>query len=128
MTKTLLVASFCAINIVVQAQTVEDNSTKYAATITAQDLKKHLTYIASDSLEGRDTGSEGQKKAAVYISNHFAKLGLQPIAPQKDGSKGYYQYFNLYKKGWKDAYIKIGNNKKEFFKDYYPNGDRKSVV
>jgi hypothetical protein len=99
-----------------------DKSTQYAATITAQDLKRHLTYIASDSLEGRDTGSEGQKKAAVYISNHFAKLGLQAIVPTKEGGKGYYQYFNLYKKGWKDAYIKIGNKKKEFFKDYYPNG------
>jgi hypothetical protein len=97
-------------------------STEYAATITAQDLKKHLTYIASDSLEGRDTGSAGQKKAADYIANHFAKLGLQAIVPTKDGGKGYFQYFNLYKKGWKDAYIKIGNKKKEFFKDYYPNG------
>jgi Peptidase family M28 len=99
-----------------------NKSSEYAATITAQDLKKHLTYIASDSLEGRDTGSEGQKKAATYISNHFAKLGLQAIVPTKDGGKSYYQNFNLYKKGWKDAYIKIGNKRKEFFKDYYPNG------
>lgn len=99
-----------------------DKSTVYASTISAQDLKKHLTYIASDSLEGRDTGSEGQRKAAVYIANHFAKLGLQAIAPQKDGSKGYFQYFNLYQKGWKDAYVKINGKKKEFFKDFFPNG------
>lgn len=100
----------------------QDKSTEFAATISAQDLRKHLTYIASDSLEGRDTGSEGQRKAAAYISKHFANLGLEAIAPQKDGSKGYYQKFDLYQKGWKDAYIKIGNKKKEFFKDYYPNG------
>ena len=99
-----------------------DKSKEYAATISAEDLKKHLTYIASDSLEGRDTGSEGQRKAATYISNHFFQLGLQAIVPTETGGKGYYQFFNLYKKGWKDAYVRIGNKKKEFFKDYYPNG------
>ncbi len=115
----LLLTTICS---TLYGQVPTDKSTQYAATITAQDLKKHLTYIASDSLEGRDTGSEGQKKAAVYISNHFAKLGLQAIVPTKEGGMSYFQYFNLYKKGWKDAYIKIGNKKKEFFKDYYPNG------
>lgn len=99
-----------------------NKSIVYASTISAQDLRKHLTYIASDSLEGRDTGSEGQRKAANYIAKHFAKIGLQAIAPQKDGSKGYFQYFNLYQKGWKDAYVKIGGKKKEFFKDFFPNG------
>lgn len=119
MKKSILIISLITICSTLYGQ---DKSTEYAATITAQDLKKHLTYIASDSLEGRDTGSEGQKKAAIYISNHFAKLGLQAIVPTKEGGKGYYQFFNLYKKGWKDAYIKIGNKRKEFFKDYYPNG------
>ena len=35
--------------------------------ITASDLKKHLTIIASDEMEGRETGTEGQRKAAAYI-------------------------------------------------------------
>ncbi len=35
----------------------------FQETINENDLKKHLTYIASDELGGRDTGSEGQKKA-----------------------------------------------------------------
>ena len=120
-TTLFLLLIFCSV-LYGQDGVPSNKSSEYAATITAQDLKKHLTYIASDSLEGRDTGSEGQKKAAVYISNHFAKLGLQAIVPTKEGEKSYYQKFNLYKKGWKDAYIKIGNKKKEFFKDYYPNG------
>lgn len=97
-------------------------SVKYAASISADDLKKHLTYIASDELEGRDTGSEGQRKAADYIANHFQSLGLQAIAPQKDGSKGYLQKFDLYKNGWQDAYIKIGDGKRMHFKDFFPNG------
>jgi hypothetical protein len=121
MKQSILLITICS-TLYGQDVVKSDKSTVYASTISAQDLKKHLTYIASDSLEGRDTGSEGQRKAAVYIANHFAKLGLQAIAPQKDGSKGYFQYFNLYQKGWKDAYVKINGKKKEFFKDFFPNG------
>lgn len=100
----------------------QELSANYAKTITAEDLKRHLTYIASDELEGRDTGSEGQRKAAEYIANHFQQLGLQAIAPQRDGSKGYFQKFNLYKNGWQDAYIKVGDGKRIHFKEFYPNG------
>ncbi len=95
---------------------------KYSSTITEDDLRKHLTYIASDELQGRDTGSEGQKKAADYIADHFKKLGLSPIVPTAGGAKSYFQTFNLYKKGWKDVYVKINGKKKVFFQDFYPNG------
>lgn len=44
---------------------------KYKNTITANELKKHLTIVASDEMEGRDTGSKGQKKAANYLINHY---------------------------------------------------------
>jgi len=105
-----------------QSTNTLDKAKIYAATISADNLKRDLTYIASDELEGRDTGSEGQKKAADFIAKRFAELGLQPLASDGKGGKGYFQHFNLYKKGWQDAYLKIGNKKKEFFKDYYPNG------
>lgn len=105
-----------------QSSTSDEKVKQYAATISADNLRKDLTYIASDELEGRDTGSEGQRKAADYIAKRFADLGLTPLASDGKGGKGYFQYFNLYQKGWKDAYIMIGNKKKEFFKDYYPNG------
>ncbi|EPR71504.1 aminopeptidase [Cyclobacterium qasimii M12-11B] len=49
----------------------EDLSLKYASTIQGADLKKHLTYLASDELKGRDTGSEGQKTAAEYLVNFY---------------------------------------------------------
>lgn len=100
----------------------QDKSIEFAKSITTDDLKRHLTFIASDSLKGRDTGSEGGRIAASYISNHFFQLGLQPIVPTSTGGKSYYQTFSLSRKGWKDAYVKIGSKKKEFFKDYYPNG------
>ena len=93
--KFFLILSLSATCLFCKAQ---NNALKYAETIQAEDLKKHLTYIASDSLEGRDTGSEGGKKAAIYIAKQFEKSGLQAIMPTKDGGKSYFQSFNLYKK------------------------------
>jgi Zn-dependent M28 family amino/carboxypeptidase len=40
-------------------------------TISADDLKKHLYIIAADSMEGRETGSAGQKKAGKYLISQY---------------------------------------------------------
>ncbi len=50
-----------------------------AATITADDLRKHLTIIASDEFEGRETGEVGNEKAANYIAEEFKGMGLPAI-------------------------------------------------
>ena len=47
------------------------NPTKYINTITSKDLIKHLTIVASDDMQGRETGSKGQKKAGEYLINHY---------------------------------------------------------
>jgi len=39
-------------------------------------LKKDIGYLASDELEGRRTGSEGEKKAALYIVSNYRALGI----------------------------------------------------
>lgn len=44
--------------------------------IKLKDLKKNLYVIASDEMEGRDTGSPGQKKAGEYIVNFYKDLGI----------------------------------------------------
>ncbi|MDF2179291.1 M28 family metallopeptidase [Aliiglaciecola sp. CAU 1673] len=41
-------------------------------------IKAHLTFLADDLLEGRDTGSRGHEIAALYIASQFAQLGLTP--------------------------------------------------
>ncbi len=38
----------------------------------------HVSALADDKLEGRDTGSEGHRKAAAYVAAEFAKAGLKP--------------------------------------------------
>lgn len=85
-----LTMSLLAVSLL-SAQVMEKQARKYAKTITDDDLTRHITLLASDSLEGRETGKKGQKMAAEYIKNHFESLGLK--APV-DGS--YFQKFNLY--------------------------------
>lgn len=63
----------------------------FATAITAQDLKTHLFIVASKDFEGRETGTEGQRKAAAYIENNFRSLGLQP--GNKDSYQLYYPIF-----------------------------------
>lgn len=56
-----------------------------AKSITPSSLRKHLTILASDEYEGRETGQPGNYKAAEYIKNHFKSIGIIPV----DGT--YYQ-------------------------------------
>ena len=56
--------------------TEKSQSQKFAETITAADLKTHLSIVASAEMEGRETATEGQRKAAAYIENHFKTLGF----------------------------------------------------
>lgn len=62
---------------------------KYGALITKEDLKKQLTIIASAEMQGRETGTEGQRKAAAYIAGQFKSFGLTP-APGTDNYQQYY--------------------------------------
>ncbi len=53
----------------------------------------HVKFLADDSLEGRDTGSEGLRKAQAYAVEQLQKAGLEPA-----GTNGFYQAvrFNQY--------------------------------
>jgi hypothetical protein len=92
--KKILFAVFAAVTFGNYVQAQDPNALKYAETITAEDLKKHLSVLASDEFEGRETGKEGQKKAAKYIVNHFSALGLKNISGE--GDDAYLQKFNLH--------------------------------
>ena len=47
--------------------------------ITSEEIKEHISFLASDKLKGRDSGSEEIKAAAIYISDEFKNYGLEPI-------------------------------------------------
>ncbi len=64
------------------SQTEDKNAVKFANTITEEDAKKHLSILASDEYEGRETGKEGQRKAAKYIAEYFKKYGLKSVTEE----------------------------------------------
>lgn len=52
---------------------------------------QHVRILSSDALEGRGTGSPGERKAAAYIADHFESLGCEPA-----GENGtYFQDFDV---------------------------------
>ncbi len=46
---------------------------------SASRLQQHVSYLASDALDGRRTGTAGANDAARYIAGEFARLGLKPV-------------------------------------------------
>ena len=54
--------------------------------ISANSLRGHLSFIASDLLEGRGTPSRGQDLAAEYIAAQYRRAGLTPL-----GDDAYFQ-------------------------------------
>ncbi len=55
----------------------KDWSGHYGGQISQEELKKHLYVIASDAYEGRETGMEGQRKAAQYLDEYYASIGIK---------------------------------------------------
>jgi Zn-dependent M28 family amino/carboxypeptidase len=53
-------------------------------------IKEDVTFLASDELEGRQTGTKGEKEAANYIVKRFTELKLTP-----KGTEGYLQPFTF---------------------------------
>ena len=97
-----------------KAQVKDSFAIKYANTITSADLKKHLTILASDEYEGRETGKEGQKKSANYIAGQFKKSGIPPM---KDGL--YFQPFAVYPSISLNTVIKIESKEYKMLEDFY---------
>lgn len=58
--------------------------------IAEGDLRQHVTYLASDALDGRLTGTEGEKLATQYVADVFAKLGLTAY-----GDDGFFEPFEF---------------------------------
>ena len=64
--------------------------------ISSDELKTHMLFLASDELEGRDTGEPGLQVAARYLAVQAEALGLQPL----DADKDYLQPYLIADKGY----------------------------
>ena len=117
MRKFIIGALSCTLLCSVQAQDSKQDSlvNVFSKYVDKADLQKHLTILASDEYEGRETGKKGQKMAAKYIVNYFQKLGL----PANVGDGTYLQPFPIIieKPGGGDITVddKKFANQKDFF-------------
>jgi len=84
------------------AQQIPDPA-PFAASITAADLKTHLYKVASKEFEGRETATEGQRKAAAYIEDHFRSVGLLP-----GNTNSYQLYYPIFQDSITQCTIEVG--------------------
>lgn len=88
----------------INAQTRDEIAIKYSETITTEELYEHLSVLASDEYEGRETGEKGEQMAADYLAGQFMADGISPII---NGS--YFQKFPLEKYRSEGEAIVYGN-------------------
>lgn len=79
-------------------------------------IRKHVYYLASDKLEGRKAGNDGDSLAAIYIRDQFKKAGLS--SPYESG----FQYFSLVTdvKAGNKNHFSINGNTYTVTKDFQP--------
>lgn len=89
------------------AQQVQE---RYAAQITPGELKANLSILAADALEGRQTGTTGEKMAAAFVASKFEQAGLKSLKGDT-----YLQPFKLYSIITKSVFLA---NEKQRFDNY----------
>ncbi|MBC6108881.1 M28 family peptidase [Pedobacter fastidiosus] len=86
---------------------------KFSKAISPENAYKHLSVLASDAYEGRETGKKGAWMAADYIRDYFKSLGLKgPV----DG--GYFQKIDLANFSVSESMFTINGQPKEAYKDF----------
>lgn len=120
MRSTILLCGLLTLHVgLLQAQP-DSVAMRYAATITQEDLRRHLEILASDAYEGRETGMEGQKMAAAYIEQQFKLFGVPPVpdALQRGMKNGYQQSFALELSRPGGLHVQAGEAPFGFLQDY----------
>ena len=73
----------------------ENHTSEGAKSITIAELRDHMFYLASDELEGRQSGTAGYDKAAQYVVSQLRQAGLSPICKNEDSTLSYYQEISI---------------------------------
>src|SRR5512138_1844955 len=83
--KTKLFSALFLTLLLATTSVVAQQQTQVQSTPDLNRLQQHISYLASDALQGRRTGTPGANDAAHYIAGEFSRLGLRP-AFQKAGA------------------------------------------
>jgi len=104
--------------LVLLAQTTVAQKLKKKDKVVFTNLQNHISFLADDKLEGRRTGTNGEKLAYEYISSEFTKAGLTA----KGENNTYLQAFevNEGKEVNKPTHLIIDGNDLQLDKDYFP--------
>ena len=86
--------------------------------VIIDNLKAEITYLASDKLEGRRTGTPGEKLAYEYLSDQFGKTGLVP----KGDNNSFIQAFEINegKEILPTTHLIINGDSLQGGKDFFP--------
>ena len=106
--------AFALLLLLSQSWAQDSLALRYAATMTPADLRAHLTFLADDLLEGRETGERGQQLAGIYLRSQLMKMGLPGGMP--DGS--YFQPFYLRYSSVVEANIQVRKEKFSYGDDF----------
>jgi len=123
MTKITQLFCICFIvNISLNAQQASDfqlaapnDPTPFAETITQSDMRTILTILSADDMEGRETGTPGNTKAAEYIASQLAEKGI----PKIDKLNGYFQNIAFTAELWDDIDLKVEGKPFRHLWDFY---------
>jgi Zn-dependent M28 family amino/carboxypeptidase len=110
--KRYILGAFLLVASAAQAQKLKKEDKQLMA-----NLQQHVQYLADDRLEGRRTGTPGEKLAAEYISGEFRKIGLTP-----KGTNDFLQPFDV-SEGRQinpSTHLRIDDNTLELNKDFIP--------
>jgi hypothetical protein len=86
---------------------------KFSNVITKEGLKAKLSIIASAEMEGRETASPGQKRAAAYIESEFKRMGLQP-----GNGSSYQQLYPVFQDELTEKKLVVNGSSFEWDKDF----------
>lgn len=84
--KTIVFAAFTFValagTLIAQRNTARTaDITAALATITGDDLMRHIKVLASDEFEGRGPGTRGEELTVAYLTKEFKRIGLKPGNP-----------------------------------------------
>ncbi|PWS27604.1 peptidase [Pedobacter yonginense] len=86
---------------------------RFSKAINPIDGRKHLSILASDEYEGRETGTKGAWMAADYIRNYFKSIGLKgPV------NGDYFQKIDLANYSVSESMFTINGQPKQAYKDF----------
>ena len=99
-----------------QAQ-VDADAIKFAKSVNPANAKTHLSVLASDEFEGRETGKKGAWMAADYIKKQFQRFGLK--GPVKDSKNSYFQPVGFFNKTFENTVLSVNGENKENLIDFF---------